>query len=123
MENKTKEISYFDVTGQSMWPFLRGVERVVVRPTPISALRRGDLIVFRWEGKVVCHRFAGKDKERLSARPDTAWQRSEIFSSSDLLGRVVGIAHKDKLRPWTGLGARCADLFFFWCGPCFQILR
>ncbi len=118
---------YFDVAGQSMWPFLRGVERVVVRPVKIADLRRGDLVVFRRDGRVVCHRFAGvirrHGQDFLSARPDTTWRPVDFFDAANLFGRVVGIASSQRLRPWTGFGARLADIFFYWCGPFFRVLR
>ena len=126
MNQDVSQTFLFEVKGQSMWPFFRGRERVVVRKTVISALRRGDLVVFRFGDKVVCHRFTGKlrlhDQECFGARPDTGWRRSEVFGADDLLGTVVGIVREDRLRPWTGPWARLADIFFFWCGPCFQIL-
>jgi hypothetical protein len=127
MNQQTTETLFYDVTGQSMWPFLRGVERVVVQKTSVPLLRQGDLVVFRSKDKVICHRFVGKvmrkDRECLAARPDTTWQPAEIFDAVDLLGRVVGIVRRDRLCPWTGPGARLADIFFFSCGPFFRILR
>ncbi|MFH1617701.1 MAG: signal peptidase I [Candidatus Margulisiibacteriota bacterium] len=49
-------------TGNSMHPTLKPGDVLFLRDTPLEELRRGDVIIFRGDEKIVCHRFFGSKK-------------------------------------------------------------
>jgi hypothetical protein len=54
-------------------------------------LHIGDLIVFRHQSLLICHRILQIDDDRLSTRGDAARGLTEEISRSDVVGRVTAI--------------------------------
>ena len=66
MKNKEEltNLSFFETTGSSMWPFLRAGEKLIIKRTPTEDLKIGDIIIYRGKSQLVCHRLIKKIKEK-----------------------------------------------------------
>lgn len=103
MKNKEElaNLSFFETTGFSMWPFLRGGEKLIIKRTPIIKLKVGDIIIYRANNQLVCHRLIGKAKERerymLYARADSSLSSPEPVTEEMFLGQTVSIIQNDRI--------------------------
>jgi signal peptidase I len=85
------------VTGNSMAPFLRGGEIVTIRKTPVSSLKRGDLIFFtNSEDVPFLHRIIKRDKKAftLLTKGDALRYYDKAISSENVMGRVCIIENE-----------------------------
>ena len=65
MKNKElADLSFFETTGFSMWPFLKAGEKLLIKKTPTENLKVGDIIIYRGDNQLVCHRLIKKIKQR-----------------------------------------------------------
>lgn len=102
MNQKKKErLLFYEAIGFSMWPLLKGKERLIVNPVPPAELIPGDLILYRMENQVICHRLIKKKKEEnkymLYARADTSLSVPELVKEEVFLGRVIGLIKANKV--------------------------
>ena len=85
---------WIEATGGSMLPLIRPGDRLLVRFGE-TAVRRGDVIVFRHDGLIVAHRVVGsrqRDGERrLIAKGDNEPRATEDVRPADLLGVVRAV--------------------------------
>lgn len=95
------EISFFETTGFSMWPFLRAGEKLIVKRTPPENLRAGDIIIYRANNQLVCHRLIRRVKEGerylLYARADSSVSRPETVTEEMFLGQAISIIKNGKI--------------------------
>ena len=89
------------IASRSMVPTLRPGDEIVVEPVPTEALLTGDLILFRHQGQLICHRLV-----EISGHPPTCLTRGEATHScgerigrDQVLGKVVSIR---KRALWVG---------------------
>ncbi|MFH1508542.1 MAG: S24/S26 family peptidase [Candidatus Omnitrophota bacterium] len=92
---------YYNVRGSSMWPFLRSGQRIIVERPPTTELRIGDIIVYRSNNQVVCHRLVKMDKlskgYKIYARGDRSLSAPQAIEEELFLGRVYAIIMQGKL--------------------------
>jgi Peptidase S24-like len=85
---------WIEATGGSMLPLIRPGDRLLVRFGE-TAVRRGEVIVFRHGGLIVAHRVVGsrhRDGERrLIAKGDNEPRATEDVRPADLLGVVRAV--------------------------------
>ena len=95
------EISFYETTGFSMWPFLRAGEKVIIKRTPAGNLRTGDIILYRANNQLVCHRLVKRVKQgeryRLFARADSSYSRPETVTEEMFLGQAISIIKNGKV--------------------------
>ncbi len=78
------------VTGWSMFPALRKGD--VLRLLPPDALEAGDLVLFRLNRTLVCHRvLAVLSEDRVRTRGDDVAGDGELVPRADLVGKVAEI--------------------------------
>jgi hypothetical protein len=78
----------FPVEGDSMRPILDGVDRVRARLGP-GPVRRGDIVLFHREGRLIVHRVVGRSRRGLRTRGDgSRGFDPELLSE----GKVLGVA-------------------------------
>jgi signal peptidase I len=98
----------FRTSGQSMWPFVRDGDRLIVRSVLASQLKSGDVVVYKTQDSVVCHRIvarSGSGQELyFLVRGDCSQGAPERVAASAIIGRVCGIARGDKTVQWQGSG-------------------
>lgn len=86
-------------SGFSMWPFLKGGERVIIKKIPIEILSIGDIILYRRKDLIICHRLIKKNKNKqnwmLYARGDNSLG-FEFITEQMFLGRVIGILRNNR---------------------------
>ena len=109
----------FRAPGLSMHPTIRENEAITVRPVSVSAIRKGDIILYCWRQGVIAHRIVGIDKAgggaiRFIMRGDASGASTEQIKPEQILGKVVaikrgrrrinpyGLSYKIEraLRPW-----------------------
>lgn len=91
------DIIFIEAKGFSMWPFLREGERLVIKKAAIEDLRIGDIILYRKDEQLVCHRLVKKEKNGylLYARGDNSSSAPELVTQEMFQGKVAGVLRKN----------------------------
>ena len=102
MKNKELvDLSFLETTGFSMWPFLRAGEKLLIKKTPTENLKVGDIIIYRADSQLVCHRLIKKIKQRerylLYVRGDSSVSWPEPITEEMFLGKAMGIIKNGKI--------------------------
>ncbi len=93
---------YFEATGFSMWPFIQQDDRVIAEEVKAQDLQSGEVIIYRVEDKLVCHRLVSKKKAQeeylFLARGDyvPSWKTEQV-RECQLKGRICGVVHNGRL--------------------------
>jgi signal peptidase I len=99
------------VSGTSMEPFLRAGDQVTVRPVGSGSIRRGDIIAFRNEGRVIIHRIVGRrefDGDSFYCQKGDNLDGWTLVPTEAIIGKAVSVrgrggeAHMDHV-PWSWL--------------------
>lgn len=95
------ETAWLHVTGDSMRPLLPPGSRIQLSRVSDRALRRGAMIVYEIEDRLVCHRLLVRrgagPAVRLVARGD-AWRAVNAWvGGPDVVGVVVAVDRRDRV--------------------------
>ncbi|MBU2436492.1 MAG: S24/S26 family peptidase, partial [Candidatus Omnitrophica bacterium] len=75
--NSSHNLFLFKTSGFSMWPFLRGGQKIIIKKVLVRDLKVGDLILYRKDNQTICHRLIKKTREgqgqMLYVRGDNAF--------------------------------------------------
>lgn len=94
--------------GNSMRPFIRGGDIIVLAPTP-EQLRKGDIVLARLdERNYVVHRIVGIDSDRLILAGDANLFGRETCHTSQVGGIAVATLRRDRKRSLITIGSRIA---------------
>ena len=108
--NNTEGLLFFDTSGFSMWPFMRQGEKLVIKKARIDDLRVGDIILYRANNQIVCHRLVKKimteDGYSLYARGDNSNSSPELVPEAMFSGKAIGIIKSGKVISLTNCGRR-----------------
>ena len=88
------------VISSSMIPVVLPDDVVIVRPAPLEALRRGDLIVVQHGAELITHRLVAIDAHGWRTKGDNCTAADPVWPTAIIVGRVAGIER----------GARMIDL-------------
>lgn len=106
LNTKSQDSIFIEVSGFSMRPFLKTGERLVVKKVPVKDLRRGDIILYKADNQLVCHRLVKKIVSEsgylLYTRGDASPKIGEPITESALVGKVTGILRKGGIINFTG---------------------
>ena len=95
------DLSFFETTGFSMWPFLKAGEKLLIKKTPTENLKVGDIIIYRANEQLVCHRLTKKIKQRerylLHVRGDSSLSSPEPITEEMFLGKAISIIKNGKI--------------------------
>lgn len=96
MDKQESEVSFFQTSGFSMWPFLRSGQKIIVKRAEIADLKLGDLILYRADSELVCHRFINRIKRKdgyfLYTQADASCLSSpEAIKEEMFFGKVISI--------------------------------
>jgi len=103
------------IVSRSMVPTLRPGDEIAVEPASTKELSPDDIVLFRQDGQLVCHRLVAfsEDDGALLTRGDAANSEEnpagERVAADRLLGRVVGIRRRST---WVGLKETVKETFF-----------
>jgi len=107
--------------GQSMWPFLKSGEKLIVKETRPNSLKLGDIILFRQAEKLVCHRLVKRSsvngKVVLYARGEHNFFHNDPVEEEMLVGRVVGIFRNGKIKGLNGALRRLQNYLLIFLSP------
>lgn len=96
-----KDLILIEVKGFCMWPFLKDGQKVLVMKIAGANLYPGDILLYRCESGLLCHRLARKEKKDgkwiFYCKPDTSLSRGEPMSESMLEGKVTAVINNDKI--------------------------
>ncbi len=97
----TEDVFFFETAGFSMWPFLKGGQKLIVKRAALQDLNIGDIILYRNEKQLVCHRLIRKIRHNrtfvLLARGDNSGFKPEVVNEDMFQGKAVGIAGDSKI--------------------------
>jgi signal peptidase I len=98
--------------GFSMYPTIRDGEAVTVEPIRAHEVRRGDILLYRRERRVIAHRVVGialgaNAKRVFTLRGDSLSSCDAPVKQEQVLGRVVSVERKGR---WIKLGGRRARI-------------
>lgn len=85
---------YIPITGRSMLPLIRNGDQVLVAHG-CAGIRRGDVIVFRHDGKLIAHRVLHISKNDAGhtflTKGDNVLQFDPPLRANEIVGRVLAI--------------------------------
>lgn len=88
------EKHYIPITGRSMFPLIRNGDQVLVAHG-CAGIRRGDVIIFRYDGKLVAHRVLRISKNEAGhmflTKGDNVLQFDPPLRANEIVGRVLAI--------------------------------
>ena len=94
-------LTFFEVKGFCMWPFLRDGQKILVKKTIGPDFRTGDLVLYRADGRLFCHRLLRKEKNNgnclFYCRPDTSSGAGESVNESTVVGKVAAVMSGNKM--------------------------
>ena len=88
------------IASGSMAPALKPGDEIAVEPVSTEALEPGDLLLFRQNGRLICHRLVEISPGLLRTRGDATGGLGEHIASDQVLGKVVNLRRRT---PWVGL--------------------
>lgn len=110
----------FRATGQSMWPFIRDGDLVVIEPLEPAQARPGDILFYRMSGGGLrLHRLIRRRRHRgaFLLKGDAArWFNEDWLQGTQILGRVVRLERCGRPLPIAGL-------FYRWLGLGYSLGR
>ena len=88
------------IWGCSMSPFVRSGDILTIKPSNVTKISIGDIIVFRMGQRMVAHRLIKKYKQKgkivLLTKGDSLTYYDHPVFPKDLLGRVVSIERENR---------------------------
>jgi 4-amino-4-deoxy-L-arabinose transferase-like glycosyltransferase len=114
-----QNITFFEVKGFCMWPFLRAGQKILIKKIAGSEFNPGDLMLYHADGQLLCHRLLRKEKKNGSwvfyCRPDTSGPGGEPVSENMVEGKVAAVVSANKIvgleTPWARF--RAVMILFF----------
>ena len=116
-----KEVTFYKTTGFSMWPFLKEGERLVAKEAPVEELKIGDIILYRKNNQLVCHRLIKNVKTEegclFYARGDNSNCPPELVAEEMFIGKAMGIIKNSKIISLDGMRQHLINRFIVMAAP------
>jgi signal peptidase I len=91
---------YLRLSGFSMFPFLKEGDVALIKKVEITALKIGDVIVFKQGEKMIAHRLFEivKNGEHftITTKGDTSQNNDPIFTEKEYVGKIISYNRKEK---------------------------
>lgn len=102
-----EDLSFFETRGFSMWPFLKEGEKLIIKKTKAQDLRIGDIILYRLDSQLVCHRLIRKDSEvrkgyLIYTRGDNGGKLEGPVASEAILGMAIAVIKNNRIISLSG---------------------
>lgn len=107
-------------TGSSMHPYLRGngKEIIIVSSFSPNELKPGEIVLFRYHGKFICHRIIQLKGETIVIQGDGVLKNKEQVKVPNIIGIVHTIIRPDKNPELTqSAGARTYWRWWYFLRP------
>jgi len=92
----------FTIEGTSMYPTLRAGDVVEIEPPSQETLKKGDLVIFQKQKRLICHRLVDLFEEDgetwIKTKGDTVEESDTPLALRQILGKVTRI-ERDGI-PW-----------------------
>ena len=96
---QAREKHYIPITGRSMFPLIRNGDQVLVAHG-CAGIRRGEVIVFRHDGKLIAHRVLRISKNEAGhtflTKGDNVLQFDPPLRANEIVGRVLAIKRREQ---------------------------
>jgi signal peptidase I len=96
----TNDLIYLVAEGQSMFPFIKSGDQLLVRAKDFRCLKVGDIILYQRKKTQVCHRVIKKLRSgevvMFYTRGDSLIGAIEIVSVDNYIGQIIGYKRGDK---------------------------
>ena len=85
--------------GNSMFPFIKDNTWIEITPLPRKKIKKGDVVVFRSNQKILAHRLIQIDKTNdiYLTRGDFCQKMDNPLSRSEILGKVIKVHKKYRI--------------------------
>lgn len=129
----------FQAYGQSMWPFIRPGDRLLIEPLRSKQPRVGEVVLYQTlHGNLIAHRVVsvlppaptlpqkreeGHDRVCLHIRGDRLWAPLEPVHLYQLLGRVTAIERNHRRISLTATRRRLTALTWLALRPAIRVIR
>lgn len=104
-----------------MWPFLKEGERLVAKEAPVEELKIGDIILYRKNNQLVCHRLIKNVKTEegclFYARGDNSNCPPELVAEEMFIGKAMGIIKNSKIISLDGMRQHLINRFIVMAAP------
>ena len=91
---------YLRLSGFSMFPFLKDGDVALIKKVEISALKTGDVIVFKLDQKMIAHRLMEIKKNgehyEITTKGDTSKNNDPKFTELNYVGKITSFNRKEK---------------------------
>lgn len=117
-----KQVS-IPVKGNSMLPFLRNGDQVLITPFEAAALRKGMILLASVQGQMVLHRLVNFSAERVLLAGDANLAQHEDVSIEDVIGNATTVwkgAQELKLDKWQ---QRCLGQLWYLIRPLRRVVK
>jgi SOS-response transcriptional repressor LexA len=113
-ELKTGKSVKFNVAGNSMLPFLKDSDQVVIKQPNLSDVKIGDILLVKYEGKFILHRLVKISNGEYYLAGDGNLDQIERVSEADVLALVVkGFRGKRELKVNNKLNKRLGLVWYY----------
>jgi len=99
------------VTGNSMLPFIKSGETLVIAPADFAKVRVGEVVLSCVNGRPFCHRVFHKTSGYLLTKADAFIGFDPRVKKEDFLGKVIAKEKKGRRLGMDGLSARVGGIF------------
>ena len=122
----------FQAPGHSMQPTIREGEVITIEPVEPSAVRKGDIILYRWDNGIIAHRvidveLKGDTVSRFIVRGDAEHTCDDPVNSSQVLGKIVSVERKGRCIELASLRSKIWSAASVWIfhlkGSIYKIIR
>ena len=83
--------------GNSMWPFIKNGDRVIIERSGFNLVHPGDVVLVDVKGNILCHRIFSKTDDWITTKADALVYLDPPTGKQDLIGRTVAIERKGRL--------------------------
>ena len=115
------KLLYFYTAGFSMWPFIRQGQRLVIKKTSVEDLAAGDVILYRLNSQLVCHRLIKKVNGKIFVRGDNSVLGHEVLTKEAILGKAIASIENGKIISLEKKGQKTINHLIIIFGPFFGV--
>ena len=115
--NRTKKLKYIgESTGNSMVPLINeGDQLYIVKITPKS-LRLGDLVIFYFHKRLICHRVLRKKKTTIITKGDNNWFIDSPLTYKKIVGKLILVKNNRYVLDLLSKKSIILQLYLLYCG-------
>ena len=108
---KTTDVA---ANGLSMFPFLLPSDILRVKPVSPQSLKRGQIVVYELNQKIISHRYIKTVNEMIICKGDGLIHYDAPVSNKNLLGVVVARTRNNKTKTLTSARTRVVEYLQSW---------